>query len=106
MRISELGLRVIEQLSKLGLKVSIKPDYSYKGVRNYRVSSNKIQQVLGIFPKVTIEEPVKNLVEKVTKYGYTDYENPKYYNIRWMRLLEEARDVIRITGSVFNAPSS
>jgi hypothetical protein len=35
----------------------------------------------------------------------TDFDNPKYYNIRWMRFLEEAQRVIEITGSVFSAPA-
>jgi len=45
-------------------------------------------------------------VEKVRRYGYTDFDNPRYYNIRWMRLLEEADRIIRITGSVFEIPKS
>ena len=84
--------------------MDIRPDYSYKGVRSYRVSAHKIEQVLGIYPNVTIEESVTNMIEKIRSYGYTDFDNPKYYNIRWMRLLEEAHKVIRVTGSVFEVP--
>jgi len=43
------------------------------------------------------------LVKQIKAYGYTDFDNPKYYNIRWMKLLEEAHKVISITGSVFEA---
>jgi nucleoside-diphosphate-sugar epimerase len=104
MRISELALRVRETLRQLGVTVDIQPDYGYKAVRNYRVSTKKIEQVLGIYPKVTIEESVADMVQKIRQYGYVDFDNPKYYNIRWMRLLEEAQQVIRTTGSVFEAP--
>ena len=36
---------------------------------------------------------------------YEDFDNPRYYNISWMRLLEEAQSVIKVTGSVFEAPN-
>jgi nucleoside-diphosphate-sugar epimerase len=100
-RISELALRVREVLQKVNVHVDIRPDYGYKGVRSYRVSTQKIKQVLGGHPKVSIEESVMNMVEKIRQYGYTDFENPRYYNIHWMRLLEEANKIIQITGSVF-----
>ena len=104
MRISELALRVRETLRQLGIDVDIQPDYGYKAVRNYRVSTKKIEQALGIYPKVTVEESVADMVQKIHQYGYVDFDNPKYYNIRWMRLLEEAQKVIGTAGSVFEMP--
>ncbi len=102
-RISELGLRVRAALHASGHDAEIVPDYGYQGVRSYRVSAAKIQRVLDFQPKVSIEESVKDLVKQIKAYGYTDFDNPKYYNIRWMKLLEEAHKVISITGSVFEA---
>ena len=103
MRISELALRIREALSQANIKTEIHADYAYKGVRSYRVSAHKIEQVLGIRAKVTVEESVIDMVEKIRRYDYADFGNPKYYNIRWMRLLEEAQQIIGITGSVFEA---
>ncbi len=100
-RISELGLRVRAALRQVGYDAEIVPDYGYQGVRSYRVSAAKIQRVLDFQPKVSIEESVKDLVKQIQAHGYTDFDNPKYYNIRWMKLLEEAHKVISITGSVF-----
>jgi hypothetical protein len=51
-----------------------------------------------------VEESVKTMVAEIERYKYTDFDNPRYYNIQWMRLLEEAHEVIRLTGSVFEAP--
>ena len=102
-RISELALRVRAALREVGYDAEIAPDYGYHGVRSYRVSSAKIQRVLDFSPKVTIEESVKDMVKQIQQHGYTDFDNPRYYNIRWMRLLEEAHRVISITGSVFEA---
>jgi len=104
MRISELALRVREALRDIGVDIEIRSDYGYRGVRSYRVSAQKLQRTLNFRPKVSIEESVKNMVQQIRRYGYDDFDNPKYYNIRWMRLLEEAAQIIAITGSVFEAP--
>lgn len=103
-RISELALRVREALRQVGVDPEVRVDYGYKGVRSYHVSTKKIEHVLGFRPKVDIEESVVDMVEKIRRYGYTDFDDPRYYNIRWMRLLEEAQRIISITGSVFEAP--
>jgi nucleoside-diphosphate-sugar epimerase len=100
MRVSELALRVRAALLDIGIGVDILPDYSYKGVRDYRVSSQRIEE-LGFRPQVNIEESVSNMVEKIKHYGYTDFDSPRYYNIRWMQTLEEASKVLAVTGSVF-----
>ena len=103
-RISELALRVREALKSLNMKAEINMNYGYSGVRSYRVSGKKLEKVLGFKPVVSVEESVKDMVEKIAKYEYNDFDNPKYYNIRWMKLLEEADEIIRITGGVFETP--
>ena len=105
-RISELALRVRDALRQMGVDPEIQPDYGYRGVRSYRVSTQRAERVLGFKAKVGIEESVMDLVEKIRRYNYTDFDNPRYYNIRWMRLLEEADQIVRITGSIFEAPGS
>ncbi|MBN2319615.1 MAG: SDR family oxidoreductase [Acidobacteria bacterium] len=105
-RISELALRVRETLREAGIQVEVRPDYSYKGVRNYRVSGEKLYKILNFRPQVSIEESVRTMVQEIRKGNCTDFDNPKYYNISWMRFLEEAHKVIQITGSVFNLPES
>jgi nucleoside-diphosphate-sugar epimerase len=104
-RISELALRVRETFRAMGRDIDIHSDYGYRGVRSYRVSSAKIQRVLGFQPKVAVEEAVRHMVEQIHAYGYDDFSNPRYYNILWMRLLEEAQEIIAVTGSVFEAPA-
>jgi len=105
-RISELALRVRETLRSLGIDIDIRSDYGYRGVRSYRVSSAKIREVLGYRAKVTVEEAVRHMVEQIPAHRCDDYANPRYYNIQWMRLLEEARKIISVTGSVFEAPAA
>ena len=100
-RISEVALRVREALKGVGISADIRTDYSYKGVRNYRVSGRKMEVTLSFRPAISIEESVQNMVEEIRRLNYGDFDNQRYYNIRWMRTLEEAQHVIAVTGSVF-----
>jgi nucleoside-diphosphate-sugar epimerase len=104
-RISELALRVREGLRQAAVPAEITPDYRYKGVRNYRVSGKKLERALDFRPTISVEESVLDMVEKIRQYGYTDFDNPRYYNIRWMKMLEEADKIIAVTGAVFEAPA-
>ncbi len=100
-RISEVALRVREALRDLGIVADIRTDYSYKGVRNYRISGRKLENLLNFHPTVSIEESVHTMVEEIRRHNYLDFDNPRYYNIRWMKALEEAQQIIATTGSVF-----
>ena len=102
-RISELGLRVREALREAGITTDIVADFGYSGVRSYRVSGAKAERVLGIRPQLDVAESVAHMVKQIQALGYTDWDNPRYYNIRWMKTLEEAERVIQTTGSVFGA---
>jgi len=103
-RISELAIRVREALRSLGVQVDVDPDFGYKGVRSYRISGEKAERVLNLKPQVGIEESVGYMVEQIRANHYTDWDNPRYYNIRWMKYLEEAEHIIATTGSVFGPP--
>lgn len=104
-RISELAIRVREALKNIEVNAEVRVDYRYRGVRSYRVTGKKLERALGFRSIISVEESVKDMVEKIREYEYTDFDNPKYYNIRWMKLLEEANRIIRVTGSVFEAPT-
>jgi nucleoside-diphosphate-sugar epimerase len=104
LRISELALRVREALRRLDIDVDIRPDYQHGSVRNYRVSGEKIARVLNFRPKVSIEEAVAELVRRGHAEGRTDFDNPRYYNIRWIQLLEDHRKAAGTPGSVLDAP--
>lgn len=103
-RIAELALHVQGELKRNGIDVDITADYSYKGVRNYRVSGKKIQTVLNFTPTISVEDSVKQMLRSIKVYKYEDFDNPHYYNIKWLQMLEEADKIIKITGSVFGAP--
>lgn len=89
-RISELALRMRESLRGMGIDIDLRPDYSATTPgRCYRMSTEKIERVIGFVPQVTIEDSVRQLVEGINEFGYTDFDHPRYYNIRWMQQQEE-----------------
>lgn len=89
-RISELALRAQTTLRRLGIPTEVDVDYTYRLVRSYRVSTEKTQRELGFRPQVTVEESIETMVREIRRHGYTDFSHPRYYNIEWMKLLEEA----------------
>ena len=103
-RISELALKVYQILNDQGVHVTLRSDYRYKGIRSYRVSTDKATDVLGFRPKITLDESIQNMLEKIREYNYTDFDHPRYYNIGWMKLLEEAQRIIQRTNSIFDLP--
>jgi nucleoside-diphosphate-sugar epimerase len=105
-RISELAMRVRGALMEMAVPVEIEADYGHRGIRNYRVSNRKLLAELKVQPGLTVEDSVRHMVASIRRHGYEDYENPIYYNIVWMRLLEQAHSVIRITGGVFEPPAA
>ncbi len=104
-RISELALRVREALRSKGMDAEINAQFQYAGIRNYRVSGRKISSRLSYKPVVSVEDSVKDMVDKIRDYGYTDFDNDRYYNIRWMKLLEHVKELIDITGTIFDTPA-
>lgn len=103
-RISELALRTQRTLADIGIPVTIEADYGYQIVRNYRVSSEKARRVLGFQPQVSLEQSVRHMVQEIKRWGYTDFSHPRYYNINWMKLLEESAQIIRTHGYVLTKP--
>jgi len=104
-RISELALHVREGLGQKDVKVEIHSQFQYAGIRNYRVSGKKILNILNYKPVISVEESVKHMVDMIREYGYTDFDNDRYYNIRWMKLLEQVKQTIDITGTIFEMPT-
>jgi nucleoside-diphosphate-sugar epimerase len=100
-RISELALRVRGAFQKVHQDIDIRPDYRYKGVRSYRVSGEKIKSRLGFVPAISVEDSVVDMVDKITSYGFRNFDDPIYYNIKWMQTLEKADEIIKITGKIF-----
>ncbi|MFH1884620.1 MAG: SDR family oxidoreductase [Planctomycetota bacterium] len=54
--------------------------------RSYHLSSEKLQRVLGYRPKYTIEDGVRDLARAFADGLISDSDDPRYYNVKWMKL--------------------
>ncbi len=85
-----------------GIKdVDIEVDYTDRQARSYRVSTAKIESVLGFRPVVSVNESVLDMVQKIGGHGSNDFYHPRYYNIAWMSLLAEMEETLKRIGKVF-----
>ena len=58
-------------------------------VRNYRCSSAKLRQVVGIQPGRGVLESVENMLDAFADMTIPSFAHPRYYNLDWMVLLNE-----------------
>ncbi len=70
-------------------KVEVEILSGAKESRSYRISGEKIKKVLGFEPETSIEDAVNEIYSALLQGRYADFENPIYYNIKWMKLLAE-----------------
>ncbi len=99
-RILELAHWVREAFKPIK-KLEIEVDYSHYRTRSYRVSGQKIETTLGFKPTVAVKESVEHMVKMIQKNGYTDFLNPRYYNIQWLTMLSEMETTLKRMGSLF-----
>lgn len=103
MRSGRIRLVYGGEMCEMGVDPEIVADYSYASVRSYRISSRKIRETVGWSPAVTIEESVRDLITHIRNENKLDFDNPRYYNIAWMKLLEESERIVRSGSSLFEA---
>lgn len=69
--------------------------------RSYRVSFDKITSKLGFEAKRGIAQAVNEMWEIIESGKYNDFDNPLYYNIRWMCMLADMESKLKEIGRVF-----
>ena len=105
-RILELAHWAKEALADT-IDVDINVDYSHMKGRSYRISTAKMESVLGFRAEASVKDSVHDMVRRVQDEGKMDFLNPLYYNIQWMTLLEEATDPVKVAGgSLFDDPAA
>src|SRR5206468_8153046 len=93
-RISELALRSQLALRAIGVPSELEADYAPRMIRSYRISSEKVEKILGFRSQVSVEESIGHMVKEIRARGLTDFTHPRYYNIEWMKLLEESVRIV------------
>jgi nucleoside-diphosphate-sugar epimerase len=69
---------------QLGIRVRLTIKHK-RDFRNYKVSSQKAENVLSFHPNHDVKSIVKNLIENMDRFH--DWDNPQYYNIETLKLL-------------------
>jgi len=57
-------------------------------VRNYRMSNAKLTRTLGFTPSITVLESIEDMLRQLPIDRPEEFADPRYYNVRWMSLLE------------------
>lgn len=99
-RILELAHWVKKALEG-AVPVDIQVEYGSSTARDYRVSTKKIERVLGFRPSVSVEESARRMAQKIQAGIHADFHNPRYYNIQWLELLVEIEQHLKRLGSIF-----
>lgn len=99
-RILELGHWVKECLKAFKPDVIVEVLFGTKESRSYRISGEKMKRVLGFEPKRTVQEAVSEIYEILQGGRFTDFGNPIYYNVEWMKLLVQMEERLKQIGKV------
>ncbi|WP_322795571.1 NAD(P)-dependent oxidoreductase [Tepidiforma sp.] len=100
-QVRQLAEVVAAALVRLGQPVALVDGPLPNIVRNYRCSGEKLRSRLGIDLPTTAEQAVAELVETYRSVPIEQLGHPRYYNIAWMQLLEEARPAYQATHHIF-----
>ncbi len=71
------------KIKKINVKIIV--DHSPRKDRSYRVSGDKILRTFKWKPEISLERSIEDMVNKIKEFNFTDYSNPRYYNIEWIK---------------------
>lgn len=72
-----------------------------KIVRNYRMSNAKLTKALNFTPSITVLESIQNMLQRLPLEQIDEFSHPRYYNIKWMTLLESVHAEQRPFASIY-----
>ncbi|MBV9408566.1 MAG: NAD-dependent epimerase/dehydratase family protein [Candidatus Eremiobacteraeota bacterium] len=100
-QVRQLAMLVAGSLSLRGRHVTLEEAPLPKLVRDYRMSNLKMTQRLGFTPAVTVLESIDVMLERLPLDDVSWLANPRWYNIAWMSVLEEAHAGQRAFASIY-----
>ena len=100
-QVRQLAMLVAGSLSLRGRQVVLEEAPLPKLVRDYRMSNIKLTQRLGFTPAVTVLESIDVMLQKLPLDDVGWLANPRWYNITWMRILEEVQAAQRTFPSIY-----
>ena len=71
--------------------------------RDYRCTNRKLTDRVGFTPRITVLESIEGILQHLHSDNPTELAHPRYFNIAWMTLLEEAEQSNAGFASVWSA---
>jgi nucleoside-diphosphate-sugar epimerase len=99
-QIRELAMLVAGSVQLLGRNVRLDEIPAPALTRNYECSNTKLAQRLGFIPSLSVVEAVADMLERIDVNDRAQLSEPRFYNIRWLELLNEVGPRIERFGSV------
>lgn len=99
-RILELAHYVRKALKGI-VDVQIDVEYGSQTARDYRVSTKKMERVIGFRATRGVDDSAREIAEKIQAGVNADFYNDKYYNIRWLETLVAMDNHLKRLGTIF-----
>lgn len=88
-QVKELAQLAASALKTESYEVDVKFVSAPPRVRDYECSNEKMTSVVGYTPQRTVPMAIAYMISWIRSNGYMAFDNPRFYNIRWMELLKE-----------------
>jgi nucleoside-diphosphate-sugar epimerase len=100
-QIRELAMLVAGSAQMRKFTVDLKDAPLPEITRDYKCANTKFKQMGGFEPQVSVLESIEGMLQWIERDGPIDFAHPRYNNIAWMTLLEEANANLSGFPSVF-----
>jgi nucleoside-diphosphate-sugar epimerase len=92
------------QMLRPHMKVELKEVPAPARVRDYRVSGDRLRDALGVTFRQGMLEAIDELLRELAGFSEPQFHDPRYYNIAWMTLLEQAAAAVDPSFDIWAAP--
>jgi nucleoside-diphosphate-sugar epimerase len=88
-QIRELAMLVAGSVQLMGRSVTLKEEPAPRLTRDYECSNTKLASRLGFQPSRSVVEAIEGILSSIDVEDKTMLTDPRFYNIRWLELLNE-----------------
>ena len=83
-QVRELAEEVERILEARGIRIELVSTPAPELLRDYRCSNALLTSTLGFTPSISVRDSVEDMLQFVETYNLGDFDNPRYYNIKWL----------------------
>jgi nucleoside-diphosphate-sugar epimerase len=99
-QIRELAMLVAGSVQLLGRNVRLEEVPAPALTRDYECSNAKLSTHLGFYPTHSVVGAVSDLLERIDLADRASLSDPRFYNIRWLELLNEVKPRLERFGAI------